>query len=376
MIKKFETMISAKGKRGFSFIGSILSAISTGYGGSVKLRETFYKKGIFQSKRLPCPVISVGNITLGGTGKTPMTIYVARLIQHLGYGVAIISRGYKGKAETKGGIVCDGQNVCMKPDQAGDEPFMLAQSLKTVPVVVGKNRFKAGTLAVKKFNTDVILLDDGFQHLGLFRDINLVLLDSARPFGNNYLFPKGTLREPISSISRGDAIILTRSNVTQTNALVKLKNFKKSVPIFQSFHVPYIYKIIHANNASHKERSRPLLKPDFHSFNGKRVFAFSGIARNDDFRRTIENLNCKITDFFEFPDHHWYLENELDEIVNSAIDLSSDCIFTTEKDYARIIHRNTWPIDIVIIGIETAFKDDAFDSFIKNRLNKIANKRI
>jgi len=368
--RKIQAIMTGREENRSLFLKPLLFAISIGYGGLVKLRENLYKKGFLQSKRLPCPVISIGNITVGGSGKTPMTIYVAELIKHLGYGVAIISRGYKGKAEKIGGVACDGRIICMGPDEAGDEPFMIAERLKTVPVIVGLNRFKAGILAIKEFKPDVLLLDDAFQHLKLNRDIDLVLLDSKKPFGNTYLFPRGTLRETDSALLRGDAVILTRSDVGKPASLSQIKNFVPKKPVFHSFHTPYIYKIITGNSLQSPNRLNISSKYDFDIFKRKRVFAFSGIASNDDFRRTIESFTCKLIKFSGFPDHHLYSNRELDEIVKSAMDLSAEFIFTTEKDYVRIAHKIKWPIHLVIIGIEISFgeNDMAFKSFIKSRL--------
>ena len=374
--KKVETIMTNRGESRSLFLESFLFAISIAYGGSVKLRETFYKKGLLQSKRLPCPVISIGNLTVGGSGKTPMTIYVAELIKHLRYGVAIISRGYKGQAEKIGGVVCDGRKICMGPDSAGDEPFMVAQRLKTVPVIVGKDRLKAGRLAIREFKPDVLLLDDAFQHLKLHRDLDLVLLDSKDPLGNTYLFPRGTLRETASALSRGDAVILTRSNIEKPASLDQIKKHFPRKPIFHSFHTPYIYKIVTGNRSQSRDLPTISSKYDFDIFRNKRVFAFSGIASNDDFRRTIESFKCKIEDFSGFPDHHPYSDRELDEIVKSATDLSAEFIFTTEKDYVRMANKIKWPITLVIIGIEISFgeNDIAFKSFIKSRLQGLIKR--
>jgi len=368
--RKIEAIMTAGGESRSLFFKSFLFAISIGYGGLVKLRENLYKKGFLQSKRLPCTVISIGNITVGGSGKTPMTIYMAELIKHLGYGVAIISRGYKGQAEKIGGVVCDGRMICMGPDEAGDEPFMISERLKTVPVIVGQNRFKAGILAIKEFKPDVLLLDDAFQHLKLNRDIDLVLLDSKKPFGNTYLFPRGTLRETASALLRGDAVIFTRSGVGKLAALDQIKRIVPKKPIFHSFHTPYIAKIIKGNSLQSPDKLNISSMYDFDIFKKKRVFAFSGIASNDDFRRTIESFRCELENFLGFPDHHPYSNRELDEIVKSAMDLSAEFIFTTEKDYVRIAHKIKWPIDLVVIGIEISFgeNDIAFKSFIKSRL--------
>ncbi|MBU4464115.1 MAG: tetraacyldisaccharide 4'-kinase, partial [Proteobacteria bacterium] len=207
---KIKSIMTGKDKTCFFSMGSFLFIISLAYGYAVKLREFCYKIGIVKSKRLLCAVISIGNITVGGTGKTPMTIKVAQIIRRLGYKVAIISRGYKGGAEKTGGIVSNGHTILMESDKAGDEPFMMASKLKDIPVVVGQNRYKAGWLAIKEFDPDVIVLDDAFQHLNLKRDIDIVLLDCEHPFGNAHLLPRGILREPISALKRSDAFVLTR----------------------------------------------------------------------------------------------------------------------------------------------------------------------
>ncbi len=374
--RKVEMIMTTRGESRSLFLESFLFAISIGYGGLVKLREVLYKKGLLQSKRLPCPVISIGNLTVGGSGKTPMTIYLAEFIGRFGYSVAIISRGYKGKAEKIGGVVSDGHIICMGPDKAGDEPFMIAKRLKTVPVIVGQNRYKSGVLAIIEFNPDVLLLDDAFQHLRLHRDINLVLLDSKEPLGNTHVFPRGTLRETASVLERGDAVILTRSDVGKPEALGQIKNYVPKKPVFHSFHTPYIYKIITGNRMQSPVRLNISSKYDFDIFKSKRVFAFSGIASNDNFRRTIESFKCKLENFSGFPDHHPYSYRELDEIVKSAMDLSAEFIFTTEKDYVRIAHKIKWPIHLVIIGIEISFgeNDIAFKSFIKRRLQGLMKR--
>jgi tetraacyldisaccharide 4'-kinase len=375
--KKIEAIATAKEKKRSLFLELFLFSISVGYVGVIKLREILYKKYFLKSKSLPCPVISIGNITVGGTGKTPMTIYIAELLKNLGYNVAIISRGYKGKAEKTGGVVCDGERICLEPDQAGDEPFMMAKRLKSVPIIVGKNRFKSGILAVKEFNPDVVLLDDGFQHLKLHRDVDLMLLDSKEPFGNTYLFPRGTLRETASAMERGDAVILTRSDVGKSESIDQIKNIVPEKPIFHSFHVPYIYKIVTGSNRQSKDRFKVSSGFGFEVFNNTSAVAFSGIARNDDFLQTIESFNCEIRGFSRFPDHHEYTDRELDTIVKSALDLSVDFIFTTEKDCTRIAHKINWPIDVAVIGIEISFRENelAFKSFIKNRLKELIKRR-
>ena len=371
--KEIQTIMTDKGEYRPLFLKKFLLAVSICYGALVQFRLTLYKKGLLPSKRLPCPVISIGNLTLGGSGKTPMAIYMAELLQHLGYTVSIISRGYKGQAERIGGVVSDGHIICMGPDTAGDEPVMIARRLKTVPVIVGQNRFKAGKLAIQEFKPDVLLLDDAFQHLKLHRDLDLVLLDSKAPLGNTYFFPRGTLRETASALSRGDAVIFTRSDIGKMPSLNPIKKHFPKKPIFHSFHTPYIYKIITGNHSQSRDRLIISSKYDFDVFKNKKAYAFSGIANNEEFRRTIESFQCKLEKFSGFSDHHQYSVEELDDILKSAMNLSVEVMFTTEKDYVRMDHQIKWPITLVIIGIEISFgaNEMAFKSFIKSRLQSL-----
>ena len=204
--------MSREGRHRFLSLASVLHILSLFYGLVLKLREFCYGRHILTPRRLPCNVISIGNITAGGTGKTPMTIYVAELLKTLGYRVAILSRGYKGGSEKEIRVVSDGQKILMTPTMAGDESYLMAIRLSDVPIVVGRNRFAAGSLAVKRFQPDVIVLDDAFQHVKLQRDIDLVLVDRAQPFGNGHVLPRGSLREPVSSLRRCAACILTRAD--------------------------------------------------------------------------------------------------------------------------------------------------------------------
>src|SRR3989338_4045779 len=177
------------------------------YGICIKLRYFLYHTGIFKTKRLTCKVISIGNITVGGSGKTPMAIYLAKKLKEKGRKVIILSRGYKGKV--KGiGVVSDGGNILLDPEDAGDEPYLMAAKLKNIPVIVGKDRYKAGLYAIEKFNPDVIILDDGFQHIRLARDIDFLLIDLRKGFGNGHLFPLGMLREPLSGLKRGTFFLM------------------------------------------------------------------------------------------------------------------------------------------------------------------------
>ena len=382
VFKKIESIMNSKRKAGLISLESLLFMFSLIYGGAVKARGFLYSRSILWSKKLPCIVISIGNITVGGTGKTPMTIHVAELIKRLGYKVLVISRGYKGLAEKTGGIVSDGKTIFMKADKAGDEPFMIAHRLN-IPVVIGKNRFKAGIMALNKFNTDVIVLDDAYQHLQLERDIDLLLLDNSYPFGNHRLLPRGTLRETLSALMRSDAFILTRSDIAKgpesTYNSLELKSYARGKPIFKAIHVPYIYKVVKGGTLSSQTTEESSAQHGFEFLRGRAAFVFSGIARNIDFYNTVKGFNCKVKGSSEFTDHHRYTDRDINMILQSAKESNADFIITTEKDYVRIANRITWPIDLVVVGIKISFgnNDADFIRFIKNRLKKLktANER-
>jgi tetraacyldisaccharide 4'-kinase len=210
---------------------------------------------------------------------------------------------------------------------------MMASKLKDIPVVVGQNRFEAGCLTIQEFNPDVIVLDDAFQHLKQKRDIDIVLLDCGHPFGNNYLLPRGILREPISALKRGDAFVLTRSDSApdyiRQVTVDKIKNLAPGKPVFRSFYVPNLYKPVNNKNSM---SGIELQNFDSGLLHGRRVVAFSGLAGNNDFRRTVESLKCDLIDFFEFPDHHKYTKTDLQTIMQSSINAQAEFILTTEKD--------------------------------------------
>jgi tetraacyldisaccharide 4'-kinase len=373
--EKFKTIIYDSGRSPLFSLRWILAVISKSYGGAVKLRRTFYEKSVFKSKNLSCPVISIGNISVGGTGKTPMTIYVANAVRDLGYNVAIISRGYKGKAETTGGIVSDGKTLLMAPEIAGDEPYMMGARLNDVPIIVGKNRFKAGSLAVRKFEPDILILDDGFQHLKLQRDLDLVLLDCRKPIGNGHLLPRGIMREPASALFCANAIILTRADTANNRELTlllqRLRLQERKKPVFRAYHKPIVYKIIN------RERNiKEALKQNLDCIKGRALFAFSGLADNHNFRRTLKSLKCNMAGYLEFSDHHSYSDNDLNDILAAAKKSMSKCLVTTEKDYVRIAHKIAWPIDLYVVGIEIEFgaDEERFNGFIRDQLRKLKEK--
>lgn len=387
--QKIETIINGDTQDRPCSLESLLTKVSRVYGRALDIRQRWYLRGIFKTRKLPCPVISIGNLTTGGTGKTPMTLMTAALLRRMGFKAVVISRGYKGAAEKSGGIVSNGQRLLMGPESAGDEPFMMALALKTIPVIVGADRYGAGMLAVNRFHPDVIVLDDAFQHLKLYRDINLVLLDSAKPFGNRHLLPRGPMRETLSSLLRADVLVLSRWDARHPSlpdALAemgngalceKIKHHVQSCPVFKTTHIPYVRKVVKGKGKgafSYQEEpaSAGSDADKFEFLKGRRIYAFSGIARNDDFHRTVAKFQCRHISFKAFPDHHPYTESDLRMILSEAEKSGADFILTTEKDYVRIAHRILWPIDLVVIGIEISLGDEeqAFGEFIHCRLRE------
>lgn len=361
LIAKIETEMTRTEPAPVSAFRLFLRLSSVVYGAAVQTRSHLYRQGLFPLKRLPCHVISIGNLTVGGTGKTPMAIYTARTVHSLGFRTAVVSRGYKGRLENAGGIVSDGGKTLLDANMAGDEPFVMANSLPGIPVVVGKNRFASGRLAIERFGTEVIVLDDAFQHFALKRDLDVVLLDHQNPFGNEYLLPRGTLREPLSALNRAHAVVFTRTNPKRKPLFSEALHPEISgKPVFHTIHEPFVARVIPAEK---NPQEMNLLE-------NKKVFAFSGIAKNRDFRSTLRHTGCTIADYLEFPDHHGYTDKDLDRIHRFAAREGAEMVLTTEKDCARLPRRLPWTMPTVVIGIRIGFLDppDAFQQYLQKKL--------
>ena len=339
----------------------MLHASSQVYQLAARLRVHLYDKDVLKQKSLPCKVLSIGNITVGGTGKTPMVQYVASLLQRLGLKVAVISRGYGGNAQGSGGIVSDGRTTLMGTQASGDEPQLLSSRLKGIPLLVGKDRYRAGKQAISRFGASVLILDDGFQHLALKRDLNLLLLDSTRPFGNGHCIPRGPLREPVDQIKRASALVLTRwAEDSHWNAQRSiLETHAPGRPIFRCMHVAE--KLFVAG----EEKAIVLA-----TLEGKRLFAFSGIARNESFRETVSSLGGDIVDFLEFSDHHRYSHHDIKSIWKRAKDRGVDSIITTEKDLVNLGTDIPSMPRLLVLGISISFGADAeaFASYLKTKM--------
>ena len=326
-----------------------LLAISKVYGGVMCLRRQFYECGVLPSSALPCHVISIGNIVAGGTGKTPMTVFVARQLSDMGMRVAVVSRGYRGTMEVGGGIVSDGGTIYKGPDAAGDEPYLMARLLPGVPVLVGQNRHQSGNLAVERFDSQVIVLDDAFQHLCLQRDMDIVLLDSQSPLGNGHLLPRGVLREPPSALRRARAIVYTRSS--RAFASTPMDHWSIMKPTFYASHLQV--------TCLPKQGNDPFIRhfEDLSILEGKHVTAFAGLADTAQFFDSLKRAGCKLDKTIAFDDHHTYSRADLDRIASTAKGGHADCLVTTLKDYVKFESYTHWPMALVVVDVTIQLRD-------------------
>lgn len=298
---------------------NILLPFSALYGGTIALRNFGYDKNLLKAKKLPVPVISVGNISVGGSGKTPFVLYLIEKILSLGKKPAVLSRGYK-RTTDELVISCPEKEMDADVRTLGDEPALISQSFPSVPVAVQKDRHKAGLAVLQKFATDVFVLDDGLQNRELHRDIDFILLKSSlKDLKDNYL-PTGNLRDSKRRISHADIIILTSHGDWSIPGNDFVRNYQ-NIPLAGVSFLPF-------DLVDHAGQSHPL-----EMIAGKTIAAFCGIANPGQFFSGVENLNAKIARRKMFRDHHWFDEYDIDEIFGGDEDLIA---VTTSKDAARI----------------------------------------
>ena len=325
----------------------------------VSVRNFFYKVHILPTKSLKCKVISIGNITIGGAGKTPTVEYLSNLLQSRGYKVGIISRGYKRKSKSTL-IVTDGIDKPESWEDVGDEPFLLAHKLDNVPIVVGASRYESGAIMIEKFQPDVILVDDGFQHLSLNRDLDIVLVNSKDMRSDHKLIPSGKLREPISNLNRADLIIITKSNIHKpTNYLIN---------IIKSFNRVIIYSEVKIKDLlQYKSNETNKLE----KIANKKVYLFSALGDNESFKKMMENTDADIVGHSEYLDHHHYTSDDLKYIEQEAIKNSAEFLITTEKDLVKINFKFK-KTEVYAVRMKMLFKPESlFREPIENLLSKV-----
>lgn len=346
---------------------SPLCLLSFFYRAGVRLRVLFYRWGVFRTHTLPCQVISVGNLAMGGTGKTPFVALLAEMMRRKAIATAVLSRGYKGSFSGPFGIVSDGKGILMDVAQAGDEPFFLAKELKGIPVFIGRKRHLSGQAAVDQFQVRMVILDDGFQHLSLKRDLNLLLIDSRIPFGKGCLFPRGILREPPEQATRADAVILTKADLSVNIEKLKEK-IRRWAPGCPIFTVRYVPVAVLDRDPGH-ERVRPL-----EILRGKKILAFTGIADPISFRRALENLGACIAGFNAFPDHYWFQPGDVSRLLREGREKRAEALVTTEKDEVRFRDFPKGEIPLWVLSIRHDFMGPGqkqFEEFLWNKLEQV-----
>ena len=330
---------------------ALLKCISFVFALVVHVRYALYGLGFIRRFPLGVQVISIGNVTAGGTGKTPVTEIFARTLAAEGRKVAILSRGYRRKEAPWWQrmftqvidpplVVSDGKHVLLDAATGGDEPYMLASNLPGVAVVVDRNRVKAGRYAVNRLGCDTIILDDGFQYQKLKHSIEVVLVDSTNPFGNGNMLPRGILREPARNLRRADIIFLTKCRGDVSAVKEEIRRYNKSADIVECNHTPRVLKDVWSRE------EYPLSWLD-----GKTLCTLSGIASPKGFENSLRHLGAKVVWCERYADHHRYDSSEVLYALNRSADMGADALVTTEKDAVRFPRFETSPIKCLYLRI-------------------------
>ena len=347
------------------FFGRPLSPL---YSFIMTIRSFFYRKGLFKQYKLEVPVISVGNLVFGGTGKTPLVLYIARLLQQQGRRPAILSRGYKGSATDSINVVSTPDTVLLDASEAGDEPRLLAEKLPGIPVITGKKRFLTGRYAIDSFGADILLLDDGFQHMALQRDLDLVLFSARKGLGNGHVLPGGELREPLAGLNRADALIINNVDAHHESKAQELIRILKArfpeIPLFTAGYQPenVLMRIHKGQNDTISPEAAGLIP----------LYGFCGIAGPESFKTTLEKNGMKLLGFKDFPDHHDYSGTDIRLLLDNARTSGADGLITTEKDLVKL-HR-IFPQETLLLVQPVQLRPSGnFDNFLANSLTALLN---
>lgn len=355
------------------FMLRILSFI---YGLGVDVKLALYRYNLLKRHKLPCQVISLGNITVGGTGKTPTAQRLAAIIRDEGHRVVILNRGYRAKYKGEVGLVSDGGKIYMSAAEAGDEAFLLAKNLPGVPVLIGKDRDITGDYAVRHFQAEVIIMDDGYQHWQLERDLDIVLIDTINIFGNSFLLPRGTLREPLENLSRAQVILLTKADQSTEDARSSIRDivrqYNQDALIVESLHSPRCFiEVEEWYKGDLSKRMEPL-----ETVRGKKVMALSAIGNPSSFEQTIVDIGAEVVYSARYPDHHSYSMAEMQQVMRRAVENGVYAIITTGKDAVKIpaefIHSKR-PLPIYMLDIELKFTEGYPE--MMELINKVSDDR-
>ncbi len=306
----------------------------------------FYVKRIFsKQKRFEIPIICIGNITTGGTGKTTTVIYVTQLLQENGFRPGVVSRGYGGSESKKGALVTDGKVIYLNPEESGDEPYLITMRLRDVPVVVGRDRVRAVEFLIGRFNLDVIVMDDGFQNDSIYKDLSILLVDATNPFGNNLILPAGDMREPKGSLKRGDLIVISRSDIVSREKIGELyERVRKLCSNDRIFSSRYEDSVIYRINNPDFRRPANVIA-------GKRVLLITGIANPTSFVSVVRKYHPRCVDIISLPDHYNYRDSDIVDFIEES--QRYDCVIVTEKDFVKLKrYRLNDKFDVMRISLE------------------------
>lgn len=334
---------------------------------AVKARRFLYKARILRDSTLGVQVIAIGNLTVGGTGKTPVVEKFARELRDQGRNVAILSRGYRSKPTplhkrafnkiflrddtTPPRVVSDGKNLLLDSEMAGDEPYMLASNLKDVVVLVDKDRVKSGRYAIEKYGCDTLLLDDGFQYWKLRgRRQDIVLIDRQQPFGNNRLLPRGTLREPPSHLSRASVVFITKSDGNTGELRRRIAELNPEAGIIECIHHPLYLEDVFTGK-----------REDLSYVKGLKVASFSGIAQPESFEQSLVQLGAELVYTKRFADHHRFTQQEVLNAINRSKKRQAQAIITTQKDAVRFPKIDRRDLPILFMRVEIKILSGAAD---------------
>ncbi len=302
----------------------MLFPISIIYGVVTRARLRAYHSGWLSTMKLPATVISVGNLTTGGTGKTPLVEWICRKLAADGRRVCVLTRGYGRRNPTAQVVVSDGKRILSNEVESGDEPFLLAENLLgRAAVICNQNRVAAGRWAIENLGAEVFVLDDGFQHLKLSRDLNIVVVDATEPWGGSHLLPRGRLREPKRSLARADCAVVTRTDLSNTSDSIsaEIQKIAGAIPVFKS-------SMVTSNTL--KLDGRPAGSP------GVAVAAFCGIGNADAFFEHLRRDGFQLIFSQSFPDHYQYKQSDIDSLVQTAKTEGALGLITTAKDAVRL----------------------------------------
>jgi tetraacyldisaccharide 4'-kinase len=317
----------------------------------VVIRNYLYDIKLFKSTKLTCKVISIGNITVGGTGKTPIVIAIARFLQQQNKTVAVLSRGY-GRKSTGTQLVTNSKMKLTSWKNVGDEPTLMAKHLQGIPIVVDENRIRGGKYLIDKFHPEIIILDDGFQHRKIYRDVEIVLVNSNMSKYKNRIFSFGNFREPWKSLKRAHIIFLTKSDFVAPSSKILERLKTIGLPIFNANINPSPYLLGNKNN-----------KIDIDYFGGKTALLFSGIGDPESFEKTVQNLNLRILNTINFMDHKNYSKSDIKKIKTKYINSGADVIITTEKDFLKLGETD---LPIYTIPITMNIDEKGFEQILKH----------